>query len=445
MKILLLGSGGREHAFAWKIAQSPECAKLFIAPGNAGTAQCGTNVNISPSDFPSIKKFVLENKVSMVIVGPEDPLVNGIHDFFLNDPELKNIAVIGPQKDGAKLEGSKDFSKKFMQKHDIPTARYNTFTIQNIEEGYRFLETLDPPYVLKADGLAAGKGVVIPGTLHEAKKELKEMLSGKFGTASSKVVVEEFLKGIELSVFVLSDGKSYKILPAAKDYKRIGEKDTGLNTGGMGAVSPVPFADAAFMKKVEEQIVIPTINGLKKDGIVYKGFIFIGLMATPIPITHQKGGESLSFRPYVIEYNCRMGDPETEVVIPRIKTDIVKIFKAVSAQTLDKLSIEIDDRTAVTVMLVAGGYPGNYEKGKIIALRDGSQTGSIIFHAGTSRKEEFVVTNGGRVIAVTSYGMDIPEALGKTYGAINNINFEGMYFRRDIGRDLMQLMQAYSA
>lgn len=428
MNILLLGSGGREHAFAWKINQSSKYKKLFIAPGNAGTSQCGTNVPFSVTDFSSIKNFVLKENISMVIVGPEEPLVRGIHDFFLSDSELKSIPVIGPGKDGAQLEGSKDFSKQFMEKYKIPTARFHTFTNETLNEGMRFLETLKAPYVLKADGLAAGKGVIIPQTLEAAKKELKEMLSGKFGSASSKVVIEEFLTGIELSVFVLSDGKSYKILPSAKDYKRIGEGDTGLNTGGMGAISPVPFADANFLKKVEDKIVVPTINGLKKEGIDYRGFIFIGLM-------------NVQGNPYVIEYNCRMGDPETEVVVPRIKTDMVEIFEAIANQNLDKINIEIDERTAATVMLVSGGYPGDYEKGKPIHLLNEEIKDSIPFHAGTKTEningQTKIVTDGGRVIAVTSFGYNISDALKKSYASIGKIRFEGMYYRKDIGKDLL--------
>ncbi|MBI4932133.1 MAG: phosphoribosylamine--glycine ligase [Bacteroidetes bacterium] len=428
MNVFLLGSGGREHALAWKMAQSEKLGSLFIAPGNAGTSDYGENVNISPADFPSIKKFVLENKINMVVVGPEEPLVKGIHDFFLADDELKNIPVIGPQKDGAQLEGSKDFSKQFMIKYGIPTAKYQTFTKETISEAFSFLETLSPPYVLKADGLAAGKGVVIPSTIEEAKKELEEMLGGRFGASSAKVVIEEFLKGIELSVFVLSDGKSYKILPEAKDYKRIGEGDTGLNTGGMGAVSPVPFADEVFMKKVEEQIIIPTVEGLKKENIVYKGFIFIGLI---------KVGDE----PFVIEYNCRMGDPETEVVLPRIKSDILNLFEAVANQTLDKMKIEFDERTAVTVMLVSGGYPGDYEKGKVIIGLE-SVKDSIPFHAGTSElptpnSQPQIVTNGGRVIAITSYGNTMEEALQKSFANAEAINYEGKYYRKDIGKDLI--------
>ncbi len=425
MNILVLGSGGREHAFAWKLSQSKHCDKLFIAPGNAGTSQCGTNVALSATDFEGIKKFVIENKIEMVVVGPEDPLVKGIHDFFLADNELKNIPVIGPKKDGAQLEGSKDFSKQFMIRHHIPTARYQTFTKENLNEGLKFLQTLSPPYVLKADGLAAGKGVVIPQTLDDATKELTEMLSGKFGNASAKVVIEEFLKGIELSVFVLTDGINYKMLPEAKDYKRIGENDTGLNTGGMGAVSPVPFADNDFISKVENKIIKPTIEGLKKENIIYKGFIFVGIM---------KVGDE----PYVIEYNCRMGDPETEVVIPRIKNDLVELFDAVAKEELNKIEIEIDERTATTVMLVSKGYPEKYESDKIISGLENIKD-SIVFHAGTKLSDEKVLSAGGRVLAVTSYGNDIADALQKSYSAIEQIRFENKFFRKDIGKDLLKL------
>lgn len=428
MNILILGSGGREHAFAWKLKQSTKINNLFIAPGNAGTASVGTNVNISATDFDAVKKFVLENNITMVIVGPEAPLVKGIHDFFLNDEHLKKIPVIGPQKEGAQLEGSKDFSKQFMLRNNIPTARYQTFTKATVNEGLKFLETLQPPYVLKADGLAAGKGVVIPNTLAEAKAELTEMLSNaKFGEASAKVVIEEFLKGIELSVFVLTDGNSYKILPSAKDYKRIGEGDTGLNTGGMGAVSPVPFADAAFIKKVEERVIIPTINGLKKEGIPYKGFIFIGLM-------NDNGN------PHVVEYNCRMGDPETEVVIPLIKSDLFDLFDGVAKGNLNEKTFEVDTNYATTVMLVSGGYPGDYENGKIINELD-KVTDSIAFHAGTKLENNKVFTNGGRVIAVTSFGKTMEEALKKSFANAERITYENKYYRKDIGKDLQQFFK----
>ncbi len=427
MRILLLGSGGREHALAWKISQSRRCSKLFIAPGNAGTDQCGTNISISVTDFESIRKFVLENKIEMVVVGPEDPLVKGVHDFFLSDNELKNIPVIGPKKDGAQLEGSKDFSKQFMIRHRIPTARYQTFTKENLQDGLKFLETLSPPFVLKADGLAAGKGVVIPHTLEDSKLELNEMLSGKFGNASAKVVIEEFLQGIELSVFILTDGNNYKILPEAKDYKRIGENDTGLNTGGMGAVSPVPFVDRAFISKVENKIIKPTIDGLKKEGIIYKGFIFVGLM-------------KVKNEPYVIEYNCRMGDPETEVVIPRIKNDLIELFDSVAKGKLDEEDVEINSEVAATVMLVSEGYPEKYESDKFISgLQNISD--SIVFHAGTKLQNGKVLSTGGRVMSITSFGSDIPDALSKCYSSIEKINFENKYCRKDIGQDLLKISQ----
>ncbi len=426
VKILLIGSGGREHAFAWKLSQSKKCGKLYIAPGNAGTSECGENVELDVKSFSAIKDFVLQNKVDLVIIGPEEPLVNGITDFFLEDEKLKSIPVIGPTKAGALLEGSKDFAKEFMQKNSIPTAGFQTFTKDTLNDGLKFLETLKAPYVLKADGLAAGKGVIIPETLEAAKSEFTDMLSsGKFGSAGNKVVIEEFLKGIECSVFVLTDGESYKILPEAKDYKRIGEGDTGLNTGGMGAVSPVPFVDADFMNKVEKRIIKPTIAGLKNAKILYQGFIFIGLM-------------NVDGDPYVIEYNVRMGDPETEVVIPRIKNDLVELFLATANVELHTIDFEIDPRTAVTIMMVSGGYPGDYEKGKKITI--GNKNGSLIFHAGTKfSPEKEVLTNGGRVLSITAFGNTISEAKSKAYEQISSINFEGRYFRKDVGLDLLEL------
>ena len=424
MNILILGSGGREHAFTLKLVESPKVNSVFVAPGNAGTNEIATNVNINPTDFDAVKKLVLENNIKMVVVGPEAPLVNGVHDFFLADNELKNIPVIGPKKDGALLEGSKDFSKKFMEKYNVPTAKYKSFTSDNLEDGFVFLKTLEPPYVLKADGLAAGKGVLILNSLEEAKIELKEMVSNqKFGEASSTVVIEEFLKGIELSVFVLTDGKNYKILPSAKDYKRIGEGDVGLNTGGMGAISPVPFADDNFLNKVEELVVKPTIEGLQKEGIDYKGFIFIGLM-------NDKGN------PSVVEYNVRMGDPETEVVLPRIESDLFELFDGVANQTLNEKSFVVTKQTATTVMLVSGGYPKAYDKNKEISgLEDVAN--STIFHAGTALKNGKVVTSGGRVMAITSFGDSIQEALDKSYESISKISFDKMNYRKDIGFDLV--------
>ena len=423
MTILLLGSGGREHAFAWKMIQSPLCDTLFVAPGNAGTAAIANNININPTDFPAIKDFVLKEKVEMVVVGPEDPLVKGIYDFFLNDADLKNIPVIGPSTIGAQLEGSKEFAKEFLFRHNIPTAAYDSFTAKTVEQGCQFLETLQPPYVLKADGLAAGKGVLIIQDLAEAKEELRNMLvHQKFGTASDKVVIEEFLDGIELSCFVLTDGKSYKVLPTAKDYKRIGEGDTGLNTGGMGAVSPVPYVDAVLMEKIETRIVKPTIDGFQKDGIPYKGFVFIGLI-------NVKG------EPIVIEYNVRMGDPETEVVIPRLKTDLVELFLAVANEKLDQITLEVDERSATTIMVVSGGYPEEFEKGKVITGLE-NITDSIVFHAGTKLENNQVLSNGGRVLTVTSYGDNFEEAIKKSYQNIAKLQFDKMYFRRDIGNDL---------
>lgn len=422
MNILLLGSGGREHALAWKILQSSKINKLYVAPGNAGIGQIAENLNISPLDFSAVKVQVLDKKIDMVVVGPEDPLVKGIYDFFINDKDIQHIPVIGPSKLGAELEGSKDFAKRFMMRHNIPTAQYKSFTNENIDEAYKFLEELKAPYVLKADGLAAGKGVLIINDLNEAKTELKAMLGGMFGAASNTVVIEEFLSGIECSVFVLTDGKSYKILPVAKDYKRIGEGDTGLNTGGMGAVSPVSFADDTFMKKVEERIVRPTVEGLQKDNIIYKGFIFIGLI--------EVGGE-----PMVIEYNVRMGDPETEVVMLRIKSDLVDLLEGVASESLDKKRLEIDSRYATTVMLVSGGYPGDYEKGKIISGLE-SVNDSIVFHAGTIADKHSITTNGGRVIAISSYGNSKDEALNKAFSNAEKVCFDGKYYRKDIGFDL---------
>ncbi|MGV7107620.1 phosphoribosylamine--glycine ligase [Flavobacterium sp. U410] len=423
MNILLLGSGGREHALAWKMLQSDKCSQLFVAPGNAGTALIAKNVALNPNDFEAVKQLVLTEKIEMVVVGPEDPLVNGVYDFFKNDAELASIPVIGPSKYGAQLEGSKEFAKEFLVKHNIPTARYESFTAETVEKGYAFLETLSAPYVLKADGLAAGKGVLILNDLAEAKAELKNMLvDAKFGSASAKVVIEEFLSGIELSCFVLTDGKSYKILPTAKDYKRIGEGDTGLNTGGMGAVSPVPFATPEFLAKIEDRVVKPTVAGLQKDNIDYTGFVFIGLI---------KVGDD----PFVIEYNVRMGDPETEVVMPRLKSDLVEIFEAMAKQELDKVTLEIDERAATTIMMVSGGYPEDYEKGKVITGIE-KVTNSIVFHAGTALKDGEVVTNGGRVLAVTSYGETYQEAIAQSYQSIDKIAFDKMYFRKDIGFDL---------
>lgn len=423
MTILLLGSGGREHALAWKMLQSNKCTKLFVAPGNAGTGSIATNVNLKITDFEAIKAFALSEKVEMVVVGPEDPLVNGIFDFFQNDSELNHIPVIGPSKKGAQLEGSKEFAKEFLVKHNIPTAGYDSFTKETVEKGCAFLETLQPPYVLKADGLAAGKGVLIIHDLAEAKQELRNMLvNAKFGEASSKVVIEEFLDGIELSCFVLTDGVNYKILPTAKDYKRIGEGDTGLNTGGMGAVSPVPFADAILLEKIESRIVKPTIKGLKKDNIQYKGFVFIGLI-------NVKG------EPIVIEYNVRMGDPETEVVIPRLQSDLVELFQAVANEKLNEINLEVTDKSAATIMVVSGGYPEEYVNGKVISGIE-TVTDSIVFHAGTKQDNDTIITNGGRVLAVTSLGDNFEDAIKKSYQNIEKLHFDTMYYRKDIGFDL---------
>ena len=423
MNVLVLGAGGREHTFAWKIANSPLCGSLFVAPGNSGTESIATNLEIGVNDFQSIKKAVLKHDIQMVIVGPEDPLVRGIHDFFLNDPALKYTAVIGPQKAAAQLEGSKEFAKEFLFRHQIPTAAYQSFTAHEIEKGYAFLETLSPPYVLKADGLAAGKGVLIIEDLNEAKTELKQMLlDSKFGPASAKVVIEQFLDGIELSCFVLTDGQNYKILPTAKDYKRIGEGDTGLNTGGMGAISPVPFANETLMAKIDARIVAPTIEGLKIDQLPYKGFVFIGLIV-------------VNNEPMVIEYNVRMGDPETEAVLPRVNTDLMEIFVAIKDQTLNQIDIEISPDTASTVVLVSGGYPGPYEKGHPIKGLE-SVENALVFHAGAKNDGDKIVTSGGRVVAVTAFGNDYKAALSKSYQAISKITFQGMNYRRDLGFDL---------
>ena len=424
MNILLLGSGGREHAFAKSISSSVHCDQLFIAPGNAGTLQCGTNVNISPTNFPELKKFSLENKISMIVVGPEDPLVKGIVDFFQNDDELKHISVMGPSMEGAKLEGSKAFSKAFMQRNGIPTAGYQTFTVSKIDDANRFIDELNPPYVLKASGLAAGKGVLIINDPDEAKSELKQIFfKDKFGEAGNEVVIEEFLHGVEVSVFVLTDGTNYVLLPEAKDYKRIGDGDKGLNTGGMGAISPVPFVTAEFLNKVKERIIQPTVSGLKKENLLYKGFIFFGLM-------------KVNDDPYLIEYNCRMGDPETEAVLPRIKTDLVDLFLAVRNETLDKISLEISDEAAACVMMVSGGYPGNYEKGFVINGME-NVSASLVFHGGTIKQNHAVLTNGGRVLAVTSLDDSIEKAITKSYQSVQQIHFDFEYYRKDIGKDLI--------
>lgn len=423
MNILILGAGGREHTFAHKIAQSPDCKNLYVAPGNAGTESIAKNIALNPTDFTAVKKAVLKHEISMVVVGPEDPLVLGIYDFFAADELLKEVAVIGPSKKGALLEGSKERAKEFMAAHQIPTAAYQSFTVESLEAGKQFLETLKPPYVLKADGLAAGKGVLILKELEEAKQELENMLTHeKFGAASKTVVIEEFLDGIELSVFVLTDGKNYITLPTAKDYKRIGEGETGLNTGGMGAISPVPFVDDVFMEKIENRIVKPTIDGLQKEEIEYQGFVFIGLI-------------KVDDNPYVIEYNVRMGDPETEVVLPRIKNDLVEVFRKLSEKKLNEIQLELDERTASTVMLVSGGYPENYEKGKEITGFENTKN-SLLFHAGTTQKEGKIVTNGGRVLAITSFGKDFHEALAQSYQNAEKLHFDKMYYRKDLGFDL---------
>ena len=423
MNILIIGGGGREHTIAWKLAQSPNCGKLFVAPGNAGTHEIATNLALDVTDFEGIKQAVLDNSVQMVIVGPEDPLVNGIHDFFLADAQLQGITVVGPQQAAATLEGSKEFAKEFMKAHNIPTAQYASFTAETVEAGCRFLETMKSPYVLKADGLAAGKGVLIIEDLAEAQDELRQMLVGKkFGAASQKVVIEEFLDGIELSCFVLTDGKNYLTLPMAKDYKRIGEGDTGLNTGGMGAISPVPFASAEFIKKIEDRVIKPTMDGFQKSNLPFQGFVFIGLI---------KVGDD----PFVIEYNVRMGDPETEVVFPRIQNDWVELFQAVGTQTLDQHQLQIDPRTATTIMAVSGGYPEAYEKGKTITGIESAED-SVVFHAGTQMESGVVKTSGGRVLAVTSFGSDHKEALSKSYETLEKIDFDGMYYRKDLGFDL---------
>ena len=423
MKILLLGSGGREHALAWKMAQSSQLEKLYVAPGNAGTAEIAENIALDVNDFKAIGDFTIQHDVDLLVVGPEQPLVDGIHDYFSSQTRLANITVIGPTKEGAQLEGSKDFAKSFMKRHRIPTAKSGSFNKHQLQEALAFLENQKAPYVLKADGLAAGKGVIIENELSKAKKALTKMLKGQFGSASNTVVIEEFLAGVELSVFIITDGTNYKILPEAKDYKRIGEQDTGLNTGGMGAISPVPFANREFMDKVENQIIIPTVKGLKKDGIAYSGFIFFGLIAV-------KGD------PYVIEYNCRLGDPETEVVLPRLKSDILELFDGIATDTLSERDVEIDLRTASTVMMVAGGYPESYEKGKEISMANTDEK-SMVFHAGTTIKNNKVVSNGGRVIAVTSYGKNLETALKTSYENLDKIHFEGSYYRKDIGQDVM--------